>query len=367
MATAGTRVTGPQLTSPFGYVPALDGVRAVAVSLVIAAHLGIRPLEGGVVGVHIFFVLSGFLITSLLLKEQQRNGRIALATFYLRRAFRLLPGLLLVVVATDLVLAVDRDNPVSGVTLGSTLPVLLYYANWVWAVHGVDGTLGWFGHMWSLAVEEQFYFLWPPIVVLIWRRHLSTRVLLGLLVAAALTSSALRHWALRHTVGGFFATPMVAEMLIWGIVFAVARARGLLDDLVLRRLRLPCLTVVLAYVALAPTAVYARIDGSGVALSLAAVSSAVVIASLTMRTEPGALDRILAWRPLVFIGRISYSMYLWHILVCYELARVVTFGHHMHPFYWVIGYTLTVGIAWASHTFVESPLLSRAPRATSER
>src|SRR5689334_14913107 len=156
----------------YGYRPALDGVRALAVTAVLLFHGGVRALPGGFLGVDAFFVLSGFLITSLLLDERGRTGRIQLLAFWVRRVRRLLPALLLVLVAVAWLFAPDGDP----LLRGDALAALGYVANWRMIYHGA----GYFAqtaspsplqHTWSLGIEEQFYALWP-LVVLAGRRFL---------------------------------------------------------------------------------------------------------------------------------------------------------------------------------------------------
>ena len=264
----------PDSATPLGYVPGLDGLRAIAVTLVIAAHLGIRPLDGGTIGVHIFFVLSGFLITSLLLQEGAQHGNIALGVFYARRALRLLPAMLIVVVATDAYMAIDAGNAVRSSTLTATPSVLFYYANWRWVAHGDSAALGWFGHMWSLAVEEQFYLVWPLLLIVVIRGRWSTKRLVWVLLLACAASLGLRTWAATALAGGFFGTPMVAEMLLWGALAAVLlRAARPAVELWAARLQWLSVAYLAVYLVVVPTGLYNDTIGSGPALSGVAIST----------------------------------------------------------------------------------------------
>ncbi|HEY1116399.1 MAG TPA: acyltransferase, partial [Acidimicrobiales bacterium] len=178
------------------YWPALDGMRGVAVLLVIAYH-GERSLapRGGAIGVTMFFTLSGFLITTLLLRERASTGRIGLGRFYWRRALRLLPALVTLVAVTS-AYALVTDNHER--TLGAALPVLLYVGNWVRTLHDTEG-LGLLEHTWSLSVEEQFYLVWP----------------LAVLGAAALVSKARQAEAvLALAVGGSLAS-LLWRLQLW--------------------------------------------------------------------------------------------------------------------------------------------------------
>src|SRR5580700_9691604 len=186
----GTSRSGPTLPR----LPAIDGLRAVAVSAVLLYHLPVAWLPGGFLGVDVFFVISGFLITSLVTAEVQRTGRIDLGHFWLRRARRLLPALLFmlaVVVAVSTFFARDALS-----LLASDLPAVLgYFTNWWLLFHHVSyfqsvGRPPLVLHLWSLAVEEQFYLLWPLIVLLVVGRHRRTGRIGWVALGGALASSA---------------------------------------------------------------------------------------------------------------------------------------------------------------------------------
>ncbi|MGA8112477.1 MAG: acyltransferase, partial [Actinocatenispora sp.] len=157
-------------TTGFAHRPALDGVRAVAVAAVLVFHGGLAFLPGGFLGVDAFFVLSGFLITSLLLVEWGRTGRIRLPAFWARRARRLLPALLLMLAAVSVVARWLLPSGDLGPVRGDSLAALLYVANWRMIFRGSDyfaqtAAPSPLQHTWSLGIEEQFYLLWPLIVV----------------------------------------------------------------------------------------------------------------------------------------------------------------------------------------------------------
>ncbi len=149
-----------------GYRPALDGMRGVAVLVVVGLHMYVPFLAGGYLGVDIFFVLSGFLITSLLLEEWRRSGRISFRDFYLRRALRLLPALFAFLLILQAYILLRMRGDEFWQMEKASLAVLAYFGNWAKA-YGVD--LRALNHMWSLAVEEQFYFVWPVIFLLLLR------------------------------------------------------------------------------------------------------------------------------------------------------------------------------------------------------
>jgi peptidoglycan/LPS O-acetylase OafA/YrhL len=337
------------------YEPAFDGLRAVAVTLVIATHVGVTYAQGGVVGVDLFFVLSGFLITTLLLAEREARGGIDLAAFYVRRALRLLPALLVLVAATDAYLGLDRVNPARGATLRATPAVLLDFANWRLVFAGA-GSLGWFWHTWSLAVEWQFYVVWPLVLAAALARGWSSRRAATILGTALVASVLLRAAAAAARGSGLvFATPMVADQLLYGCGLALLlRSRW--------AARVGHAAAVGATLAIAYVVGYLAVAGwqrhasDGVARSLVGLATAVVIARVI--TVPQArIARLLSLRPLVRLGRVSYGVYLWHLLASLALAERIAFPHALRPVYWVAAYALTLAAAALSYRIVEAPAL----------
>jgi peptidoglycan/LPS O-acetylase OafA/YrhL len=286
-----------------GYVGALDGLRGIAILGVIAVHAFGEPV-GGFYGVDLFFVLSGFLITTLLLEEHDRSGRIALAAFYRRRAYRLLPGLL-TVVAVYAALMVASPTALSQIAAGG-----LYGANFVIASgsHLLDGTP--FVPFWSLAAEEQFYLLWPVLLVaLLQRRVRESRVasvLAFFVVALVLYRSGLALAGASKT-RLYYAPDTHADGLVLGCLLAFLRRRGLRVPELLGWLGLTVLLVAFAFPSLV----------GGVAYGLAPASIAAALLT-GAALEPGRLSRCLSFGPLVWLGLISYSLYLWHFF-CLEL------------------------------------------------
>ena len=171
-----------------GYVPALDGLRALSVCAVIAYHAGLSPTPGGFLGVEVFFVISGFLITSLMLEEREETGRISLRMFWMRRARRLLPALAAMLIVTLIGVALVWTNAAPDFRR-DVLPSIFYVSNW-WQIFGVDvpyfgtGALPVLRHLWSLAVEEQWYLAWPIVFVALIGRKKVYRIQLGFAIAA---------------------------------------------------------------------------------------------------------------------------------------------------------------------------------------
>ena len=297
-----------------GHRPELDGIRGVAVLAVAAFHTGLRVLPGGWLGVDLFFVLSGFLITSLLLEERSATNRIEYRDFYVRRALRLLPALavLLAVLADAVVIGIATRSDVRDVPW-----VLGFATNWAYAGGRAFGPLT---HLWSLAVEEQFYLLWPIVLVGLLRYVPSPRrqlsVVVGVAATIALTRSALYAIDVMSARRAYFGGDVRADALLLGCALAIAHREGWLEQIATRvRALLWPAVALLAVVAIAPASPFGGIGPllfAPVDVAAAVVVAAVVI---TPRSFP-----ILRWRPLTYVGMLSYAFYLWHVPVMLVLG-----------------------------------------------
>ena len=161
-----------RLPKPMGYQPGLDGLRAISVIAVILYHAGFGWMPGGFLGVEVFFVVSGYLITSLLIEEREKSGGVRLRQFWLRRARRLLPALFAVLITVGVWVALFGTAQQQSDLHRDYLPAIFYVANWGQIFGGAQyfGNFSPLRHVWSLAVEEQWYLLWPLAFVLITRR-----------------------------------------------------------------------------------------------------------------------------------------------------------------------------------------------------
>ncbi|HZR53067.1 MAG TPA: acyltransferase family protein [Streptosporangiaceae bacterium] len=337
--------------------PGLDGVRAIAVLAVMGFHEGVRALGGGFFGVDVFFVLSGFLITDLL-ATQPRD----LKAFWLRRARRLLPALavmLLVVTAAATVIEPDQKASLRLALLAAAT----YTSNWYQMLHHVPyfqsfGPPSPLQHLWSLAIEEQFYLLWPLILWFGIGRLKDKRVAVMVTLLAAVVSAAAM--ALRYNPANpsavYYGTDTHASALLLGAALALACPLATLSHskAVMTR-RLDAIGVA-GLVILGWAIGHFNGDNAAVypfGLLIAAVAAAALIAAAASR---GAIAAITSARPLRWIGVRSYAMYLWHWPVI-TLTAALAGRAAAYPATWAAETGITIALAAASWHFVESPIL----------
>jgi peptidoglycan/LPS O-acetylase OafA/YrhL len=296
------------------YNPALDGLRALAVLAVVAYHCSVPYLGGGYMGVDVFFVLSGYLITSILKREQEAGG-IRLGAFYLRRARRLYPALCVLVAC---MLAIRWTG------WGGAAKVLLYLTDYGWLFGGIPGALA---HTWSLAVEEHYYLLWPAALPFVMRSRRPVWVMLGLYAMTTL-------WASMHVIApadGFrFDTRMSG--LVLGSLLAFLPATSMLPLVLLGLATLACAVGLPADRAFVETATACML----------LLSNLVALPFVTRSA-------------LVYVGRISYGVYLFHDPMTFMLPD--TLGWHLR-----LTLVLAASIAMASLSYYTLERYCRTPR-----
>ncbi len=323
-----------------GYASGLDGIRALAVIAVILFHAGVPGLRGGFVGVDVFFVVSGYLVTALLQREHDRTGTIRFGSFFRRRARRLLPALVLmvtVVSAATLALGHDLGAGLRGQLLGA----FTFSSNWMQIGQGTSyvsaAEPAVLTHLWSLAVEEQFYLLWPAVCILLLtllrRRQRRVALVVALALASAIAMAATFHLGADPT-RSYEGTDTHGFGLLLGAALAFARRSSDIDPVKGRR-RTPLtglsaaagpvsLLVVVAGAALLTDTGTATYRGELFAVNVAAM----VLVAVTVRGV-GAIPTLLSLRLLRGIGRRSYALYLWHWPALVIADRVLTpsIGH----------------------------------------
>jgi len=349
------------------YRPALDGIRGLAVFAVLAYHAGLPWARGGFLGVDAFFVLSGYLITSLLLTEHRATGAIGLAAFWTRRARRLLPALFLVLAAVAGYAVVFAEAGELAKLRADALATLGYVANWR-SVFSGESYFDQFAvpspltHTWSLAIEEQWYLLWPLAVLLLARaRRGSLGALLGVSLVLAAGSALLM--ALLYDPHGdpsrvYYGTDTRAQSLLVGAALAAWLARrgdaGPVAGAPLQIAAFACA----AYVAWMWTATSSGSDFlyRGGLLLLAAAVAVVIAAAL----RPGPLARALSLPPLRWLGLVSYGVYLWHwpLYLVLTPGRTGWDGHAL----FALRLAVTVAVAVASYHLIEQPFRRGALR-----
>jgi peptidoglycan/LPS O-acetylase OafA/YrhL len=340
----------PRVPQRLGYRPALDGVRAVAILIVIGKHAFNYPQQGGL-GVDLFFVLSGFLISAILLEEHSRTGRICLRDFYRRRALRLLPALaaMLAVVVPILLLTASARATSLGLAGAVT-----YTSNFLLVVIPEQLPVG-LQHLWSLAQEEQFYAIWPVALVLLLRRRadLLPNALMSALMITIVACLVLA--ARGATLERLYYSPDThSGSILVGCFVAVMYMRRRLPGIV-RTARGREITSIASFVIVlaVPFAVGHRwrllyaLPGYVI---FSAIAGLLIVSAVSGDT---AVGRLLAAAPTRFVGIISYALYLWHFPI------LAAFGVHSHFEGWrsIAGVACSFFAATASYYLVERHFL----------
>ena len=364
-----TETAASSVPAAFAHRPALDGVRTVAVMLVVAFHAGMSSLSNGFVGVDVFFVLSGFLVTNILLTELARTDTVKLRRFYARRIRRLLPASAALITAaafmwSGLVPVTERPSVATDAQWAA-----LYAANWRFVGSATDyfaETLSPspFLHFWSLAIEEQFYMVFPLVVVGLWRLSKRGRrsVLPIGLAAILLVSLGLQlFWVRQNTVRAYYGTDARLYQLLAGALLAVVLARRRSQLLTTLQAAVCALVGLVGVLLIATSAIDLSLSNRGIA---ATIASLVLLVGLEL--GPTTLIAQGFARPtIVHLGQISYGTYLWHWPIVLAVQRLLV----LPP--WVVAIVVTIlatAMAELSSTILERPIrrnptLDKRPRS----
>ncbi|MGI5244223.1 acyltransferase family protein [Dactylosporangium sp. CA-139066] len=370
----------------WGYLPALDGVRALSVLAVLVFHANPDWLPGGFLGVDAFFVLSGFLITGLLLTELRTTGRIALAAFWGRRARRLLPALLVVLVTVVVISRMLLTPSEVSALRWDAIAALMYVANWRMIFRGGDCFAATappspLQHTWSLGIEEQFYVVWPLLVLLALLMPKPRTALLWVSGIGIVVSGVLCAWVYSPDADpgrAYYGTDTRAGALLLGCWLAAlfnGRSRPHQPQPG-RRPKLPqpsrLLSAAAAVAAAALVAMWATVHGTdtwlyrGGLTGLAAAVAVAVLLAYLVATPGGWGTRLLSLPPLPWIGRISYGLYLWHWPLLQWLTGERT-GLTGIPLF-VLRVVVSLAVTVACYYAIETPLRKLfTPRPAANR
>jgi peptidoglycan/LPS O-acetylase OafA/YrhL len=318
------------------YRPHLDGLRTVAVYLVVAYHAGLGLLSGGFIGVDIFFVLSGFLVTGILLRDLASTGRVRLQQFYSRRARRILPASIVVLIVTAVVYSIVATPAESAGAAGGFRAAFVYIANW----HFIREATDYFAvnvnhnpvlHFWSLAVEEQFYLLWPMVLAGLfvltrrigrWRWWVLRSCVAAVVVASAVAAL---HIATTNLDRAYYGTDTRAYQLLAGAALAVTpqllRARSASRSA--RAAPRLAMGVFLGILVLGTSIV----DVGPITRGVLVASLVVVLLSTLQNARTGLVKQFLSSGPMAYLGRISYGVYLWH----WPVIVIASHGRSLSP------------------------------------
>lgn len=350
-----------------GYHPSLDGLRGIAILAVMAFNGHLLFMQGGFLGVDVFFVLSGFLITSILLQGYGETSRFDFKNFYVRRALRLLPALFALIVFIVVFALVFESGERLGNTINGVLFTLFYVANWAQVPPFPPG-IGPLSHAWSLSVEEQFYIVWPVLlfILLRLRNKAFAAAVTGGLILTSVTASVLMWNADVPYLRMYFGSDVRAHELLIGCLAALMLSWGVFSEKEkfrsVFRLLVPVSIagILISFFAVSHTTAFVYTGG----FALVSLATAVLILGLVL--FPSKLSGVFEFGPLVWVGQISYGLYLWHFPVIEGTKKF--FEGSMPPALLSTGGVLmSVGVAAVSYYLLELPFLRLKSRFRKEQ
>ena len=352
------------------YLPSIDSLRALAVLAVIIYHVDVNYLPGGFLGVDLFFVLSGYLISSLIIKEYKKTGSLNLYNFYIRRARRLLPAVYFMITVVLVVIVMFNGVLLKKSHLDAIFGYI-YSSNWWYIFHKLDyfdsfGSQSPFKHLWSLAIEEQFYMIFPLLFLLINRKKKDKDgfyklnrnflyVILGVILVSLIAHIIL--FDINNISRIYFGTDTRAFSLLVGVVGAILYPMDKLNTKITPQENLVYSVVSLISIAalitiMIYTSEYNTWLYRGGFLLVAILGIIIIISSGKQHT---IMAKLLSFKPVVFIGKISYSLYLWHFPVLVLTTPVSEIGKP-NIFFVVLRVILTFILAIISYALVETPI-----------
>jgi len=328
------------MTKKLGYIPALDGLRAFAIALVMLAHANFQLFENGGVGVPVFFVLSGFLITTLLLEEYEKNRSISFKAFYIRRTFRLFPALYSMLFFTliyGFAFNADMFEQIYSEIIVASLYV--YNISWIWEVEHLM-----LYHTWSLAIEEQFYLMWPATLYLFLKYNSLNKATLLLVALVLFFGSNVFFNLIQKNQIIFIIRAVFNESIFIGCLLAILRWKRMFE------FKIPTLiaftsVLIIFIIGILP---HHRLGGIK-PNSIASIFTFIIVLHF-IQNPSGLLSQIFSNKIMVFIGKISYGLYLWHL----PIFKVFAFHSTLPPIIsFVSKFIISFLFAIASWYFLE--------------
>ena len=343
------------------YFPALDGLRGILALGVITAHCNIAWFPGAPIMMELFFVVSGFLITSILLREVEKTGTVSLLKFWKRRLLRLSPALVVAVSTTFVVsfFIVDDMWPI----LADGLSSILYYSNWTKLYDYHYPTI--FGQTWSLSIEEQFYLIWPTLLTLVLFFRLRTYQIVFLLLLLAVVTTLWRHYLISQEVPWsrvYYALETRMDAFVMGAILAMSFGvvRHWSHNTWWHYFLYACsLALIVLFIIGRPFEITYFIWQQSMAIVLSA-------AAILLLTSPrgSLLKRLCSSRVMVYLGERCYGLYLWHWPIIWLLLTETDVSKVTIV---LITFPLTILLSALSYTYIEMPFLSKKPATLRAR